>query len=70
MVREDGAEMLVYTNGKRLANGEWLEAKGERKKAIETAQLLQVTILDVHELEKRIRKTSLEVQKYQKRLNE
>jgi len=68
MVREDGAEMLVYKDGKRLSDektAEWL-VKGEP--SVMCGKDLQVVITDVKELEKRIRRTSLEVQKYQKRL--
>lgn len=68
MVREDGTEMLVYKGGKRLSEeqkNEWL-AKGEPSTLC--AKDLQVIISDIKETEKRIRQTSLEVQKYQIRL--
>ena len=69
MVREDGAEMLVYREGKRLSDektGEWL-VKGEP--SVLCGKDLQVVITDAKELEKRFRQTSLVVQKYQKRLD-
>ena len=68
MVREDGAEMLVYKDGKRLSE-EHVNArlvKGEP--TVLCGKDLQVVITDVKELEKRIRQTSLEIQKYQKRV--
>ena len=68
MVRKDGTEMLVYKGGKRLTEeqkNEWL-AKGEPSTLC--AKDLQVIISDIKETEKRIRQTSLEVQKYQIRL--
>lgn len=67
MVRDDGQELLVYRNGKRLtADSEKITAK--EQEAVDRAQHLQVTIRDIQELEKRIQRTTLEVQKYQKRL--
>ena len=60
LVRDDGKDLLLYREGKRIesANDEMLDR----------AQHLQIVIRDINELEKRIRKTSLEIQKYQKRL--
>ena len=60
LVRDDGQEILVYQNGKRI------EPVDDPQYA--QAQHLQIVISDIKELEKRIAKTSLEVQKYQKRL--
>ena len=60
LVRDDGQQLLMYRNGKRIAEAE--------DPALERAQHLQVVINDTQELEKRIRRTSLEIQKYQKRL--
>ena len=37
---------------------------------VERAQHLQIVIRDIKELEKRITRTSLEIQKYEKRLSE
>lgn len=67
LVRDDGEEVLIYHGGKRIA----LKDEGENAKLLEAYRLaeeLQVTIKDIKELEKRIFRTSLEVQKYQKRL--
>lgn len=61
MVRDDGKEILAYKNGKRVE----LPPDNE---ALQRAQELQIVISDINELEKRIQRTSLEVQKYQKRL--
>ena len=60
LVRDDGKDLLLYQNGKRI------DSTNDPK--LEQALRLQVTISDIKELEKRIDKTSLEVQKYQKRL--
>lgn len=60
LVRDDGKHILLYRNGKRI------ETADDPK--LDQAQHLQVTISDIKELEKRIAKTSLEVQKHQKRL--
>ena len=69
MVRDDGKNLLVYKDGKRLTNERVNELTNERvKETLDRAEHLQVTIKDIKELEKRIAKTSLEVQKYQKRL--
>ena len=57
LVRDDGREILVYRDGKRIT-----EDPGE------LAEHMQIAIRDIHELERRIGKTSLEIQKYQKRL--
>ena len=69
MVRDDGQEILLYRDGKRLTNEQVNGLKSEREReAYERAQHLQIVIHDIKELEKRIDKTSLEIQKYQKRL--
>lgn len=71
LVRDDGKEVLLYRNGKRFAvTDEGMKGlTNEREKtAYERAQYLQVVIRDIKELEKRISRTSLEVQKYQKRV--
>ena len=60
LVRDDGKEILLYQNGKRMEHTD--DPKYDQ------AEHLQIVILDIKELEKRIAKTSLEVQKYQKRL--
>lgn len=60
-VRDDGKQpVLIYQNGKRI------EATDDP--VMDRAQHLVVTISDIKELEKRIARTSLEIQKYQKRL--
>lgn len=60
LVRDDGKDLLLYRDGKRIK-----EADDPK---ITRARELQVVISDVHELEIRIRRTSLEIQKYEKRL--
>lgn len=60
LVRDDGKELLLYQNGKRIEHSD--------DPKTETAKHLQIVISDIKELEKRIARTSLEVQKYQKRL--
>lgn len=60
-VRDDGKQpLLMYQNGKRIETSD--------DPAVERAQHLLITISDIKELEKRIARTSLEIQKYQKRL--
>ena len=68
LVRDDGKEILLYKEGKRLTDERVNGLRVEGDKALNRAEELQVTISDIRELEKRIAKTSLEVQKYQKRL--
>ncbi len=60
LVRDDGKEILLYREGKPLQTSD--DPKMQR------AQELQVVIKDIQECEKRIKHTSLEVQKYEKRL--
>lgn len=60
LVRDDGKDLLIYREGKRIASAD--------DKMLDRAQHLQTVIRDINELEERIRKTSLEIQKYQKRL--
>ena len=60
LVRDDGKEILIYKEGKRINT--------TNDPQFDRAQHLQIVISDIRELENRIQKTSLEVQKYQKRL--
>lgn len=60
LVRDDGKDLLLYREGKRIASA--------NDGMLDRAQHLQIVIRDIDELEERIRKTSLEIQKYQKRL--
>ena len=60
LVRDDGKDLLLYREGKRIASA--------NDEMLDRAQHLQIVIRDINKLEKRIRKTSLEIQKYQKRL--
>ncbi|MBQ4393964.1 MAG: hypothetical protein II825_01515 [Paludibacteraceae bacterium] len=60
LVRDDGKDLLLYREGKRVASA--------NDEMLDRAQHLQIVIRDIDELEERIRKTSLEIQKYQKRL--
>lgn len=64
LVRDDGEEILVYKDGKRINDDQ------ERKKdeGYVLAEHLQIVIRDISELEKRIAKTSMEIQKYQRRI--
>ena len=60
-VRDDGKEpILLYRDGKRLEKTD--------DPIYERAEHLRIVISDVKECEKRIARTSLEVQKYEKRL--
>ena len=61
-VRDDGKQpILIYREGKRL------EATNDP--IYQRAEELQVVMADIKELEKRIARTSLEINKYQKRLD-
>ena len=60
LVRDDGKEILLYKDGKRI------ESTTDPK--MEQAEELRIVISDIKELEKRIQRTSFEIQKYQKRL--
>ena len=68
MVRDDGRDLLVYKEGKRLSEERVNELKVNGNEAVLRAEHLQIVIRDTKELEKRIAHTSLEVQKYEKRL--
>ena len=71
LVRDDGKEILVYRNGKRLTNEGVNELRENKNisQALDRAEHLQVVIRDIKELEKRIFKTSLEISKYEGRIN-
>ena len=60
LVRDDGKDLLLYREGRRIQQTD--------DPSLDRAQHLQIVISDVKECEKRIERTSLEVQKYQKRL--
>ena len=61
-VRDDGKQpILIYREGKRL------EATNDP--IYQSAEEVQVVMADIKELEKRIARTSLEINKYQKRLD-
>ena len=69
LVRDDGQDLLVYKEGKRLTSERVNELRNGRvNESLERAEQLQVTIRDIKECEKRIARTSLEKQKYEKRL--
>ena len=79
MVRDDGKEVVAYREGKRLTDEQVYKLTHEGKSgarnagiraALERAQHLQIIIHDINELEKRIGKTSLEIKKYEKRMND
>ena len=73
LVRDDGKEVLIYKDGKRMENpslsGANHSINPSLQSALTLAEQLRVTITDIKELERRIARTSLEIQKYQKRLN-
>ena len=68
LVRDDGQALLLYKEGKRLSEEEADRLTGDGLIVYECAEHLQVVMKDIKELEKRINRTSLEVQKYEKRL--
>ena len=69
LVRDDGRDLLVYRDGMRLETNAYVaQASGENKKKIELAQHLQIVMSDITECEKRMSQTSLEIQKYERRL--
>ena len=68
MVQDDGQSLLVYREGKRMSEQKVSELMLKGDPAVQRAQHLQIVMKDIRELEKRIEKTSLEIQKYQKRL--
>ena len=68
MVQDDGQSLLVYREGKRLSDEKVSDLMVKGDPAVQRAQHLQIVMRDIRELEKRIEKTSLEVHKYQKRL--
>ena len=69
LVRDDGGDLLLYREGKRIdVNQFQLQYKDPEFPLFERAQHLRIVMNDIQELEKRIRQTSLEIQKYEKRL--
>ncbi len=68
MVRDDGHDLLVYKEGKRLSDERVNELMEKGNEAVDRAQHLAIVMSDIKELEKRIQRTSLEIQKYEKRL--
>ena len=68
MVRDDGRDVLVYKEGKRFTDERVNELRLKGNEALDRADHLAVVMRDVKELEKRIQRTSLEIQKYEKRL--
>ena len=66
LVRDDGHDLTVYKNGKRVEERKGLTAKEQQ--VVDRAAELQVVMRDIHELELRIYKTNLEIEKYKKRL--
>ena len=67
LVRDDGRELLLYREGRRIEDTD-SSIKGKELELLERAKHLQIIISDVKECENRIERTSMEVQKYQKRL--
>jgi len=68
LVRDDGNDLLVYRNGKRLTEEQVNDLRIDDNPAFGRAEHLKVVMSDIQELEKRLRHTSLEIQKYQNRL--
>lgn len=69
LVRDDGQDLLMYREGKRVDVDQYrLKEKDPEFPLFERAQHLQIVMSDILELEKRICQTSLEIQKYEKRL--
>ena len=60
LLRDDAEQLLLYRNGKRIETAD--------DAAVQRAQHLQIVMHDIRELEQRIARTSLEIQKYEKRL--
>lgn len=68
LVRDDGKDpILVYKSGKRLATPS-TSLKEKELESLDRAQHLQIVISDIRECEKRIARTSKEINKYEKRL--
>ncbi len=68
LVRDDGQiPVTVYYDGVRIENNDKRLSEKDQK-LITQATELYVIMADIYELERRIKRTSLEIQKYQKRL--
>ena len=71
LVRDDGRDLLTYRDGQRVETTAYAgQARGENAELFERAKHLQIVMSDIHECEKRMAQTSLEIQKYEKRLEE
>lgn len=68
MVRDDGGDVLVYKDGRRIQRERVKELKGKEPEMYDLALQLQGVMASIHDLEKGIRQTSLEIEKYEKRL--
>lgn len=67
LVRDDGEDLLIYRNGKRIEEYA-IDAKNSKAwELVERAHHLQIVMSDISELEHRIRHTQLEIEKYQRR---
>ena len=70
LVRDDGKDLLLYKNGKRVdLNRYQLQYDDTDYPLYERALHLKITMNDMQELENRINFTSLEIQKYERRLS-
>ena len=70
LVRDDGKDLLLYKNGKRVdINKYQLQYDDIDYPLYERALHLKITMNDMQELENRINFTSLEIQKYERRLS-
>ena len=66
LVRDDGQDLLMYRDGKRVdVNQYQFKTSDAEYPLYERAKHLQIVMSDISELEKRIRQTSLEIQKYE-----
>ena len=71
LVRDDGRDLLIYRDGQRVETAVYeIQARGENKMLFDRAKHLKVVMSDIHECEKRMSQTSLEIQKYERRLEE
>lgn len=69
LVRDDGKDLLMYRNGQRVDVDQYRLLYSDADFPLfERAQHLQIAMSDILELENRISHTSLEIQKYEKRL--
>lgn len=67
LVRDDGGDLLIYRNGKRIEEYA-IDAKNAKAlELLERAHHLKIVMSDIAELEHRMKHTQLEIDKYQRR---